>query len=193
MMDILKLSCGEDMDCDENQVAEVESLYLVRSEPITKSPQIVMSKDDQVTKIREYFDQLVAEGAIPNQAAKEAILRLTKELSTGLLFGSIKGNIDPEYHYQPKSVSNMEEIRVVLDTAKKYIDNARKKPYTSKFRGFKLSNRFFDNITKTEGGLEFVINDLKFSVHNIASDFIVCIPLSIDIDALSERVDEYLK
>jgi len=75
---------------------------------------------------------------------------------------------------------------------KKYIENVNKHPSSPKFRQFKLSNKFSDRITSSGGGIDCLVNQLGFRIYSNDIDFIASIPLSIDISALTKRIDELL-
>ena len=72
-MDILKLSCAEDMDCDETE-DDKSNPYLVRShdEVVEKEHVKEMTKEEQdakqKSKIEKYFHQFFSEGMTPNEA-----------------------------------------------------------------------------------------------------------------------------
>lgn len=203
MMDVLKLSCVEDMDCDETE-DEKSNPYLERShdEVVEKEPVIEMTKEERDAKqkatILKYFHQFVSEGMTPNEAGVKAINKVASESATSkegnnaLLPGTLKGTKSVEAEEPSQNEIAPADLKLVLHTAKKYVDNVAKKPSTAKFRNFKLSNRVFDNITSLEGGLDYLVNQLGFRVYNNDMDFIASIPLSIDIMALRERIDNLL-
>ena len=195
MMDILKLSFAEDMDvdCDETK-HNCSNPYLERQgeETIVKQKP-VLSKDEQAARIKEYFSQLVGDGMSPNEAAAKAInmvadlARATNEEESSI--GLMKGELSSVGNYQTCCVENLNDV---LSTAKKYVQNVQKQPFSPKFRSFKLSNKVSDRITSSEGGIECLVNELGFRTYSNDVDFMASIPLSIDISALILRINKLL-
>ena len=198
MIEILKLSCVEDMDCSDEHISNP---YVERSNEefqrnaVTKR---TMSKEEQAMRIKDLFTNYVAKGLPPNDAAAKAINEVASEaislkvgqlqLDPGSLSGTYTTNVIGSSAIMPDTTS----LKDVLHTAKKYVENVQKKPYSPKFRSFKISNRFFDNITSADGGLECIVKYLGFAIHTAPLDYMASIPLSADTDAMKERIDALL-
>ena len=198
MMEILNLSCVDNMDCNND---DVSNQYLEINNRDTKyhSPTRTLTKEEQTTKIKDFFTKYVADGMAPNQAAAKAMNLVANELKNvkeegRLLPGTLKGESTSKVHDSDSPAAKLlsTSLRDVLHTAKKYVENVRKNPYSPKFRSFKVSNRFFDNITSTDCGLEYIVQCLGFRTYSTSTDYIASIPLSVDIDALNERIDHQL-
>lgn len=198
MMDILKLSCIENMDIDCDETEEAINPYLERSDAVNTQT-IKMSKEEQAIRIKNYFSQLVSEGMTPNDAVVKAINAVAKEVSSGVISGilllpsNLKGTKQTESKNPFQVASSASDLKDILLTTKKYVKNVQKQPYNPKFRCFRLSNKFFDKITSTEGGLDYVVKDLGFRTYNTSLDFMASIPLSTDIDVLEKRIDDILE
>ncbi len=196
MMDILKLSCAEDMDFTTNDTKEIPNAYLERGKE-TSDPKVVvsMSKDEQTARVKEYFSKLVAEGMDINNAAAQAINKVAEEMDRGINVKKV-GNLRGTKVTTPQKVQRelpcREKLRI-LEIVKRYFENVQKNPISSKFRNFKLSNKVFDGITSTEGGLEYVIKDLGLRVRSTDTDFVASIPLGVNIDALCNRIDDLMQ
>jgi len=199
MMDILKLSFAEDMnttmDCDEEK-NNGSNPYLEREADESMTEQKPMSKDEQTACIKKYFSQLVEDGMAPNEAAVKAI-NMVAELARAKDEGKCSADLLPGTLKGTKSTGQSQTLSAkilddVLSTAKKYIENVNKHPSSPKFRQFKLSNKFSDRITSSGGGIDCLVNQLGFRIYSNDIDFIASIPLSIDISALTKRIDELL-
>lgn len=79
----------------------------------------------------------------------------------------------------------------VIKTAKKYLDNVQKEPFTSKFRRFKLSNKVFDRIVRVPGGIDQIIA-LGFAVYITDTDFMASIPLGANLKTMEDAMDKLL-
>ncbi len=196
MIEILKMSCQDDMDCvDDNG----SNPYLERRDVGVEShpPASPMSKEEQTEQIKHLFMKYTAEGIAPNQAAAKAINEIASKAKSdkeqeNLLPGTLKGQIMNSVAESHTVTPHLTPIRDVLHTAKKYVENVQKKPYSPKFRSFKVSNRIFDNITLAEGGLEYIVKCLGFRTYITSSDYMASIPLGVDTDALKERIEQLL-
>ena len=129
----------------------------------------------------------------PNEAAAKAInmvadlARATNEEESSI--GLMKGELSSVGNHQTCCVENLNNV---LSTAKKYVQNVQKQPFSPKFRSFKLSNKVSDRITSSEGGIECLVNELGFRTYSNDVDFMASIPLSIDISALILRINKLL-
>jgi len=76
-----------------------------------------------------------------------------------------------------------DDVYSALSTALKYAQNVADKPWTAKFRTFKLSNKVADRITRTPGGAALV-KSVGFDVvlDYSGDDFCVSIPVAIDVE-----------
>lgn len=198
MIEILKLSCMEDMDCSDEHISKP---YLERSNAESQTSAVtkrIMSKEEQAARIKDLFTNYVAKGLPPNDAAAKAINEVASEaasLKEGQLQlnpGSLSGTYTDNVIVSSSIIPDITSLRDVLHTAKKYVENVQKKPYSPKFRSFKISNRIFDNITSADGGLEYIVKYLGFVIHTSPFDFMASIPLSADTDAMKERIDALL-
>ena len=79
----------------------------------------------------------------------------------------------------------------VLETTLKYLENARKQPWTPKYRSFRLSNKVADTITRNPHSISF-LQSLGLEVLSTQNDFIMTIPLASDLDELHEDLSAYL-
>lgn len=85
-----------------------------------------------------------------------------------------------------------EDMRQVVETALKYLKNAKERPWMYKFRTFRLSNKVADRITSVPYGINF-LQQLGFEVLPTDGDFIMGIPLARDLDELHEELEAYLE
>lgn len=184
------------MDIDRETKNNCSNPYLEGQgeESIMKQPS--MSKDEQATRIKEYFSQFVGEGMTANEAAAKAINMVAElarsaygeKYSVDLMPGTLKGTKNASKS-QTLGAKNFKDV---LSTALKYVENVQKNPSNPKFRCFKLSNKYCDRITSSEGGIEYLVNQLGFRTYSNEIDFMALIPLSIDISALITRIDRLL-
>mmetsp|Transcript_18760 Transcript_18760/g.41735 ORF Transcript_18760/g.41735 Transcript_18760/m.41735 type:complete len:1089 (-) Transcript_18760:816-4082(-) len=79
----------------------------------------------------------------------------------------------------------------VIKTAKKYLDNVHREPFTSRFRRFKLSNKVFDRIVRVPGGIHQIIA-LGFAVYSTDTDFMASIPLGANLKMMEDAMDKLL-
>lgn len=84
------------------------------------------------------------------------------------------------------------DIRQVLQTALKYLENAGKEPWTAKFRNFRLSNKVADRITSIPHGVSF-LESVGLQVLPSQTDYVVTIPLALNLDELREDLEAYLE
>merc|ERR1711971_619823 len=109
-------------------------------------------------------------GMEPNEAVVKAINMVAREVSSGLKCSNLEGTKHTEARKSMQVTLSTRDLKNILLTTKKYVKNVQKQPFTPKFRSFKLSNRIFDNITSTNGGLDYVMQNLGFRVYNTTSD-----------------------
>lgn len=200
MLSMLELSCLETTD-ESSKVNEKENEYL--NKPENSNGNIV----DSSTRIKEIFEQLVADGTDPNAAAARAIgiygeeqAAATKRLPSGPLNGkAIQVGPHADVNLLDQTFANAMNcnsppvIAEALSTMLKYLNNAAKEPWTNKYRSFKLSNKVADQITRVEGGVG-LLQGVGFEVHSSPrQDFKATIPVSADLDAMTERLTHLLE
>jgi len=93
-------------------------------------------------------------------------------------------------HHHLNGGPKSDTLRQIAETAKKYLDNAKKDPYTNRFRRFKLSNKIFDRIV-VSGGLDIITN-WGFAVYRTDTDFYASIPLAADLESIELSIDRVL-
>ena len=93
-------------------------------------------------------------------------------------------------HHHLNGGPKSDTLRQIAETAKKYLDNAKKDPYTNRFRRFKLSNKIFDRIVVL-GGLDIITN-WGFAVYRTDTDFYASIPLAADLESIELSIDRVL-
>ena len=204
MLDILALSCEESAAADssskETDVATLNqkaSEYLVRK----KMP---IDSEDSAAAVKRIFAELVGTGMSPNEAAVEAIKRSTNQ-SFNLTEGAIKGACcDDKSNVMTVSIkgtvnallqhnnSDNSKVANVITVAKKYVMNVQKDPSNPRFRTFRLSNKVFDQITSVSGSIQ-LLTYIGFTVFPSDIDFIASIPLSVDLNALSDTLDKIVE
>ena len=207
MLDILALSIetssGTEKDRSSTGNAKSDS-YLIRNtthQEDVKAPVMF----DFAARVKEIFPELVAMGMEPNAAAAKAIEQVTAEqtkstksvakLDVGTLLGTSKicNVIDDAGITVPKLLINdTDNMRIVLNVAKKYVTNVLKDPTIPRFRNIKLSNKVFDQITSIPGGIELLTN-LGFAVYHTDEDFVASIPLYIDLTLMCRVFDSLIK
>lgn len=195
---MLELSCADDNDGDakDKNGNDKEHPYLVKSVDTPASP-----AKDTAAMVKEAFAKLVAQGVEPNVAAAKAIQLVAEQQKSGGTSSSLEPGPLNEIEWKlvettsassPKDftsiVTNLNEFNKdateqVISTALKYLQNARKEPWTPKFRSFKLSNKIVDRITRFEGALDLLYS-LGLYMYPTESDFMLCIPLSADLDVM---------
>jgi len=87
--------------------------------------------------------------------------------------------------------SSRSMVRLILATAKKYLDNVYSNPSSFKYRQFKLSNKVFDRISSTAGGLDLV-KSIGFMIYFGGIDYMACIPLGMDLQWMQESLNKLL-
>ena len=87
---------------------------------------------------------------------------------------------------------NSDSFRQIAETAKKYLDNAKKDPHASRFRRFKLSNKIFDRIARVPGGLDLITDKLGFAIYRTDADYFASIPLAADLDSIEISINRIL-
>lgn len=204
MLDILALSCEESAASDSKikayDVAK-ENLkaneYLIRK----KTP---ISSEDSAAVVKRIFTELVAGGMAPNEAAAEAIKRSTNQpfdLTEGTIKGTSEdGGLTATYASIKDAAdlmlqlnnNNKTRVTSVVTVAKKYVTNVQKDPSNPRYRTFRLSNKVFDQITCFAGSIQ-LLTCIGFSVFATDIDFVATIPLSADLQVMSDVLDRVLE
>lgn len=204
ILTMLELSC-EDNDGEavsRNNSNNSEHPYLTKSEvgsTPTQNPAVMM---------KETFAKLVAEGVNPNTAAAKAIDLVAEQQKSNSTVILEAGRLDsigwkttassaPSSEELANLVSilnlpnNKDALQAVLSTTLKYLENARREPWTAKFRSFKLGNKIVDRITRVEGALDLLCS-LGLYMYPTETDFVACLPLSADLDEMDASIKELL-
>jgi hypothetical protein len=219
ILSMLELSCQDDHDdptADSNEDDQVQSdhPYLIRTvEPATDAVPTTM---DPAERVKQIFAELVQGGVQANAAAAKAIQQVADEqktrndqanmprvLEAGPLDQLAKRVDVPPLtraellQHAMQNISDWNEsgseaARTVLTTAMKYVDNARKEPWTTKYRSIKLSNKVADRICNVHGGLD-LIRILGFNISGTSQDFMASIPLVADLEAMQVDMDGLLE
>ena len=79
----------------------------------------------------------------------------------------------------------------ISDILSKYLDNAIRDPSNPKFRSMKLSNKVVDLISRVVGGLDLMCS-LGFHIYSTFQDFMVCIPLSANLNKMKNDLEAIL-
>lgn len=196
MLSMLQLST---QDTAENKnTSDEENAYLFLKEKSPKS-QVV----DTAARIKELFEQLVAQGNDATAAAAQAISMVGDEQKGSLESGPLNGKaIQIGPHKDIKGLNKAFQtvmdwnsptaVSEILSTMLKYTQNAAKEPWTAKYRTFKLSNKVADQITRVEGGLG-LLQGIGFNIFGTSQDFKATIPASADLDAMTDLLNRLLE
>jgi hypothetical protein len=173
--------------------------YLVRKKNQGVKPTVMPSTEDFAARVKEIFSQLVTTGMEPSAAAAKAIeqassVQKDSSVFTILEVGTLSGMSEVNTGSDATVLCqlNDKEVNKVLTIAWKYVTNVQKDPSNPRFRNFRLSNKVFDQITSTPGGIELLTN-LGFVVYHSDDDFVASIPLAVDLTALCGVFDNLLK
>jgi hypothetical protein len=180
----------------EKEVAE--NAYLLAELP-------VLPPHDTATRIKGFFERLVAEGNAPTSAAVKAIEMVTEEQKMGRKHdgGALSGKASKMGVCTSRSTlqdavalaiewNSAEAVIDVLRVAAKYLGNAIKEPWSSKFRSFKLSNHIADKITRLEGCLA-VLQGLGFEISGTCQEFRATLPVSVDLDDMNQVISRLIE
>ena len=198
ILSMLELSCHEPANDVEKQKDTSENSYLV-AEPL------LVPSHDTSSRIKTNFEKLVGEGISPTSAAAKAIEMVAEEEKIGRKFdpGALSGKASKAGKFTPNSslqdflafAIKFNSPLLVLDALKvtaKYVGNAMKEPWSSKFRSFKLSNQVADKITKLEGGLA-VLQQLGFEITGTGEEFRASIPVSADLEEMNKEISRLIE
>lgn len=197
ILSMLELSCDEPVNDAEHKVHSTENPYLL-AEPSSTGP------DDTAARIKFLFEKLVHQGDVPNSAAAKAIemvaneQRMGRKLDGGALSGkAIKtGTVASKAVLQDaiELATEWNSPAVIIDALKvaaKYVGNAMKEPWSSKFRSFKLSNQVADKITRLEGGLA-ILQGIGFEISTTGQEFRAIIPVSVDLEQMNQLISQLI-
>jgi hypothetical protein len=164
----------------------------------------VSAKEDMAARIKTKFAELVKEGMSPNEAAAKAIecaaSQSSMEGTPSSLHGGFKNcearNSNPSLEHSvhqllSSGTTSKEELKSVLATALKYIENAKREPWSPQYRTFKLNNKVADRIVRVPKGLE-LLQCIGLEISSTAEDFVASIPLEADMETLHANVAELL-
>lgn len=183
ILDLLQVSCSE-TNVKENAMDPKIEAYLTRATKV----------EDTKTRIQHKFTQLVKEGMSANEAAAKAILLASSAQEEVAPLNGLFQQASlamPTAQEIAKRISP-EDFTAVATTARKYVDNARRTPWNPKFRQFKLSNKVADRIARVPLGLDF-LTALGIEVVPTAQDFVVSLPLEIDLDDLHAALNRFVE
>lgn len=161
-------------------------------------------------RIKTEFEKLVAAGHDPNTAAAKALTivsetpkdhHVASNLPAGCLDGKAtyagKSRLKSQYPIDEALANVLERnsastVSAALKIAQKYLQNAKRVPWESKFRRFKLSNKVADKITQIEGGLG-LIQSIGFEVIATSRDFEASIPLAADLQRMHATITKLIQ
>eukprot|EP00934_Nitzschia_sp_Nitz4_P008147 Nitzschia sp. Nitz4//scaffold374_size14026//5689//8782//NITZ4_008959-RA/size14026-augustus-gene-0.11-mRNA-1//1//CDS//3329549623//8137//frame0 len=197
ILSMLEISCQEERTTEPDKSKEATYLY---SEAVS-SPK---STDDTAVRVKELFEELVSKGTDPTAAAAEAIQLVANErknagnLPPGILSGkAIRCQVCSDDGGLENVMTKLLQwnskgmVQDLLTIALKYVRNASKEPWSPKFRTMKGINKVADVIMRVEGGLK-VLQVLGFEVFGTSQDFKACIPASVDLQELEDRLEQAL-
>ena len=200
LVSMLELSCG---DGDENATAASKSdnPYLIRMEA-KKKPEPF----DPSARVKEIFAKCVANGEEPNTAAAKAI-KLVNEMEHRSSYGKGALNEGSSSQIEPSNGRGKTDdliarikvhnpysediLQLILRTLSKYLGNAAREPWNPKFRNLKLSNKIVDRVARVEGTLDLICS-FGMSVVATSQDFVVTIPLAVDVNQIGDAVSKAL-
>jgi len=192
IMETLAMSCKDEAKNGNTKI--VPNQYLERVHSNSSNNDTNTEVGDASQRIKVVFNELVSNGLQPNAAAVQAINQVgkeqgrTAELSASTLTGKVEIIQSGVKEETVRRVRN----KTVVQTAKQYLDNVRKNPYTPRFRSFKMSNKIFDRITSSTDGIEDVLS-LGFSMYTNDTDFMASIPLGADLEGMNEDIENLLR
>lgn len=197
LLSMLEESCREDGDgchIDENK----EIPYLV-ARPKSATPA------DTASRIKDFFETLIAEGNDPTSAAAKAIGLVADEQKLGhtLRPGPLDGKAVRKGPIQ--AIGRLDDalkralecnspgvVQEVLSISMKYLKNTTSEPWSPKYRSFKLSNKIADQITSVEGGLN-LLQGLGFEISGTSQEFRATIPVSVNLDETNRTVTQLIE
>ena len=147
------------------------------------------NEEDTSERIKDLFNEFVATGLGPNEAAAKAINQVAVEQEVKKQYMNLNGTVLLEMPGKMDLKLHAGDTRKIFaDVLMKYLKNIKKNPSNPKFRNFKISNKVFDKITSSEGGIQFV-QSVGFEIFHNESDFMCSVPLSADLDAMLEALE----
>lgn len=205
IMAMLELSCDDNTNGD---MKEKEHPYLTRSTPQNEETSASVRGPSEL--IKEMFDKLVADGFEPNAAAVKAIQAVAEQqknatkapssFETGPLNDAAWQETEGASTRSAEEVasnvvllndSGNSSVHTVISTVIKYLENAKREPWTPKFRSFRLCNKIVDRITRIQGALDLLCS-LGLNIYPTETDFMACIPLSTDLAQMEKAMADVL-
>ncbi|GFH44665.1 hypothetical protein CTEN210_01139 [Chaetoceros tenuissimus] len=176
---------------DEKISADGEAMDVDNENEETKSePPKMLTKEEQANRVKELFATFVKDGMAPNEAGRQAILALSKELA--LLKAKIA---NAQKRLEEKAVFDPKHIgleKATIELVLKYIQNVEENPCTPKFRFLKFANIMFDDVVTAKGGLEFC-KYLGFDIYFADVDYVATIPVAANIALMKTTALEVLE
>jgi Thioredoxin-like/PUB domain len=83
-------------------------------------------------------------------------------------------------------------LRSAISVALKYLENCKKTPWATKFRSVQLSFKVADQITAVPGSIQ-LLQTLGFVIFCNEEDFVACIPVHADLDAMYDTMTTLLQ
>lgn len=160
--------------------------YLPKTQMITQMNEKTWSKDVQMRRVREIFDELVKQGMNPNEAGAKSINQMVDEMKSTVVVHN--------FHFrEDESVleNDFEVDSRMLDQILNYIDEVQERPWDFTLRNIKLTNAELDDkIASSERGLEF-LDHVRFDILATNDGFIASIPVWKDLNEMRSKVQEY--
>ena len=139
--------------------------------------------DDDAVKSTQRNAYLTRTGGVENPWSKPEDTPPIKNLDFGVTTNGRNSLVA-----RPKEA----EAKVVLQTILKYLDNCVREPWNPKFRQFKLSNKIVDKALRVEGSLDLICS-FGMMVVPTTEDFMISIPLGLDLDRIHSSMTKALK
>lgn len=191
LLEMLQRSCAGDVGRNEEtpNVSPLQTSYLIRKESREKEARFQALVAQLLDEGMELEEATEAATAVEEVTFEEK--RVDEDLEAGplnglfwrtLLADSMKMT-SSEWATRVLKESGREQLGTVLSTARKYLTNCIKSHCNPKFRNFQLSFKAADAMTRVPGGLQ-LLQSLGFEIYGNAEDFVACIPVYADLDAM---------
>ena len=138
----------------------------------------VESKDEDSSEVARYL----------SQSAKDSPATLPFEAATM----SSSEEWEEECLRRLMQDGTSADMRQLIETTLKYLANARKQPWITKFRSFRLSNKIADRITCIPHSVSF-LQSLGLEALRAENDFVLTFPLAANLDEIQEDLEAYLE
>lgn len=203
MLEMLAASCVDGIDDgkDSSGVSSVLSSYFVRETYAEKEERVkalITQLVDEGMELEEATEAAMAVEEVSSCEQQEVV-----ELDAGPSNGFFHHVLSDDTSTSAWELSSSEwadrlskevgndQLVAVLSTALKYLCNCIKSPWTPKFRKFQLSFKVADTITMIAGGFQ-LLQSVGFAVYSTADDFVACIPVYADLDAMHDEIKRLL-